>query len=464
MQNNAPIVTFEPETVVRNRYRIVRQLGQGREGVAYLAQDRTTGNEVTLKVYTWTGSWSVAKAWRREARALETLDHPAIPRYVEHQQLDDGRLLMVRQFVRGETLEDRITKGERLTTEQILNITRQMLDVLGYLQTLNPPVIHGDIKPSNLILDDEARLSVIDFGGVRETLRPPDVSGLGSGTLGYAAPEQVTGRLRLNTDVYALGASVVHLLSHVRPSDLPTHGLKLDFAAHVETDAWFRAWLERTLEPDPKHRFVDAAAAKRAFDAKMNLGPRHVPADASVQGAGDVQLSLSPPLGSHIRVKALGDVLEVVVPGVGFLGRGSRALAVFWVLWTTHISFVTWVVSVRAEGNALPLLLFVLPFLLVSVFLGGRLAFAMFGSTTLRITSHDGTVSEKLGPWTRRLVAPLHHWSGARVDEARTRNTRRRYCAVSIGVEEAKFGHQLSHAEQQWTVALLNGWVDRLRR
>ncbi len=464
MQNSILHHPFEPETTVHHRYRILRHLGEGREGAVYLAEDRVTGAEVTLKAYTWTGSWSVTRAWQREARALETLDHPAIPRYVEHHQLEDGRLLMVRQYVRGETLEGRISRGERLTTEQILDVTRQTLDVLTYLQTLNPPVIHGDIKPSNLILDDQGRLSIIDFAGVRETLRPRDVSGLGSGTLGYSAPEQISGRLGLNTDVYALGASVVHLLSHVRPTELPVRGLKLDFAAHVETDGWFRAWLERVLEPNPNDRFADAATAKRAFDAKMNLIGTQTSVPASLTSVSDAPLNPSPPPGSQIRVKTQGDALEVVVPGVGFLGRGARALAVFWVLWTTHICFVSWVVTSRAGGNATPVLLFLLPFVFVSLFLGGRLAFAMFGTTSLRVMSHSVSVFEKLGPWTRRLEAPLQHWSGARVDEARTRNTRRRYCAVAVGIQEAKFGHQLSHTEQQWTVALLNAWVARLRQ
>jgi hypothetical protein len=453
---------FQPESVISDRFRLVRRLGRGGDGIAFLAVDQKTGGEVTLKAYPLRGNWAGARAWEREARALGNLDHPAIPKYVSHQQLASGQLIVAWEHVTGESLDQRLRRGQRLADDEVLVLTQQALDVLVYLQGLNPPVIHGDIKPSNLILDQTGRLYLIDFAGVRETLRPRDLSGLGGGTPGYAAPEQVSGRPGVNSDLYALGVTIVQLLSHVHPCDLPSRGLALDFAGHVSAEPWFIAWLERMTAPEPQVRFRDAREALLAFRARglpaVTAGIEALPAGGS---AGPV--SLVPPSGSRMQLLTSADILALTIGGVGFLGKGVRSEAVFWVFWTAFIGFFTFGVMMRGTNQPSLMLVFLIPFWLVSVYVACRLCFAMFGTTAITVSPREVRVTSKLGAWSRRVEAPTSSWGGARLEEVRTRHGRRQFCALSVGARDVEFGHQLSHPERVWAVTLLNEQVARRR-
>lgn len=438
------------------RYCALEPLGQGGDGVVYAAEDARSRERVVLKVYSLGRAWSGAKAWATEVRTLEQLNHPAVPRHVAHEQLSDGRLLLVRSFAPGRTLKEGIDAGKRTTTEQVLALTEQLLDALVHLQSLNPPVIHGDIKPSNIVVDDDGVARLIDFASVRPTLRRSDVSGLGAGTLGYAAPEQMTGRVGVNTDLYSLGASLVHLLSHVHPSDVPTRGLMLDYAPLIQAEPWFVSWLGRLLQPDPELRFRDAEQAQQAFRSRMNDTSR-LAAPAPTQLT---QVGPTPPARSTIAVERTNMGLRISIPGVGFFGRGSRGEAIFWLFWTVHITFLS--VGFGLGGKLLPLLL-LLPFWGVSFYVAGRVLFAMFGRTDIELTPAQVTVRRHLGRWIRRLEAPLSDWAGVAVREMRSRNHTWTRCVVAVGVDEVPFGDKLSRVEQDWVVGTLNGSAGALR-
>lgn len=472
--------SFATGSVVDGRYRITARLGVGSDGATYRAQDLDHGSnhrkagspndprDVLLKVYNVEGTWSAVRAWEREARALENLDHPAIPRCIEHKQLATGELLMVRAYCPGKTLQQRIDAGERLAGERVHCLTERLLDVLVHMQSLNPPVIHGDIKPSNIVVGDDGLAHLIDFAGVRATLRPRGTSGLGSGTVGYAAPEQAAGRPGLGSDLYALGATLVHVLSHVHPSDLPARGLTLDFAQHVAVEPSLVAWLGRLLEPKPEERFASAVAARDAYLGDVSALPRGgdsttsssalkptgaaVPSDASAP-------VLQPPPDSKIAVSTSVETLRLVIGGVGFFGRGVRVETVIMALWMAHVTVFTIGMFDAARGSAMPLLM--LPFWLVGLFIGARLAFSMWGRTTVEVGPNGSSVHKRLGVWSQRVHAPLSRWAGARITIARTRNVTRHHCTVSLGVEEVRFGDKLATVEQEWVVGLLNGWAEK---
>lgn len=469
--------------VVAQRYRITERMGAGGDGVSYRAIDLggegrdsdAAGAEVLLKVYDVVGSWSGVNAWQREARALENLDHPAIPRCFAHRQLPSGELLMVRSFCPGKTLQQRIDAGQRLSTEQVQSFTEQMLEVLVYLQRLNPPVIHGDIKPSNVVLDDDGKVHLIDFAAVRETLRPRSFSGLGTGTVGYAAPEHAVGRGGVGSDLYSLGATLVHVLSHVHPSELPARGLQIDFEAHVQVEPWFGAWLSRLLEPQPEARFATASAARDAFRSRMHDefdASARVPGSRAIEAAASSRSSatalanaatwLTPPADSRIGVSVQGQSLKLVVGGVGFWGRGVRGESTFLIVWTTFIGlFTATIVSGLSPGRWLPVLM-MLPFWWIGYYFAVRLAFSMWGRTTVEIGPGGASVHKQLGAWSRRVKAPLARWSGARIAAVNGDHTTWHDCRITLGLDEIRFGEKLARVEQQWLVGLLNGWAENL--
>jgi len=127
-----------------SRYRVVAQLGRGAFAVAYRCEDTEGGGEVVVKTYALReGAWSLLTSFEREAAVLAELSHPAIPRYLAHGQLPDGRLMLVQSYAQGRSLAELLREGKRFTDAEVADLTEQMLGVLEYLQSVNPPIILG---------------------------------------------------------------------------------------------------------------------------------------------------------------------------------------------------------------------------------------------------------------------------------------------------------------------------------
>src|SRR5206468_586382 len=134
--------------------------------------------------------------FQREARVLANLHHVRIPELLDHFQQedeDDLRLYLVTARVPGQSLAARLEAGWLPKEPEARRIARCTLLILQYLQSLSPPMVHRDIKPSNLVMDDEGEIFLVDFGSVRDAVRPLGGSTV-VGTFGYMAPEQFAGR------------------------------------------------------------------------------------------------------------------------------------------------------------------------------------------------------------------------------------------------------------------------------
>lgn len=259
--------------VVDERYELLAQLGAGSQGSTYLARDRETGVHVAVKemAFARVSSWKSLELFEREARILRQLDHPAIPRFIDSFRLDEAddlpRYFLVQEFVRGEGLDVVIARGDRMTSRDIARFARHILGVLDYLHTLSPPVVHRDVKPSNIVRHDgEYRL--VDFGAV-QLVAPNDTGGSTVvGTSGFMPAEQLSGRACPQSDLYALGATLVYLATHVHPSKLPQSRLKLDWrdrATGLPTP--LAEFIDRLVEPVVEDRFPTARSAIAALDA-----------------------------------------------------------------------------------------------------------------------------------------------------------------------------------------------------
>lgn len=206
------------------RYEIVRQLGRGGQGVTYLVHDRERDEEVVAKVHSFktVEGWKAVELFEREARILESLDHPRIPKYRDHfvvEDEDDVRLVLVQDYVRGHDLAGEI--GTPCEEEAIVALARAVAETLAYLHALAPPVVHRDVKPSNLIRGEDGHIYVVDFGAA-QVVAPVTVGGSTIiGTTGYAPAEQFMGKAAPASDVYSLGATLLHLASGRHPADLP---------------------------------------------------------------------------------------------------------------------------------------------------------------------------------------------------------------------------------------------------
>ena len=265
----------QPGDIIAQRYRITGTLGQGGVGITYAAQDLKSGQQVALKALSvrQMGDWKVLELFEREARILAQLNHPAIPRYLDYFEVDtpeDRAFYIAQELAEGKSLADLVEIGWRTNEDGVRRIATQILEILVYLHSLKPPVVHRDIKPQNLIWGKDGKIFLVDFGAVQDTYRTTLAKGSTIvGTYGYMAPEQFRGQAVPATDLYGLGATVLFLLTHRSPSDLPQERLKISFRSRIQVSEGFADWLEKMLEPDVEDRFPSAKEALAALQGRM---------------------------------------------------------------------------------------------------------------------------------------------------------------------------------------------------
>ncbi|PZR97272.1 MAG: hypothetical protein DLM69_09870 [Candidatus Chloroheliales bacterium] len=222
-------------TLAGGRYYIQRLLGQGGMGAVYLAEDRHLSRPCVVKeMQTYADSpQDVTRAtadFRREALILAHLsaDQPAIPQTYDHFS-EGPRHYLVMQYIAGENLEQRLRRLGPLPEREVLQDALAICDILAFIHNQKPePVVHRDIKPANIIVDTQARIKLVDFGLAKAM--NSDTGGLAmgmvadglsnaAGTAGYTPIEQWMGHAQPASDIYALGATMHHLLSGRDPRD-----------------------------------------------------------------------------------------------------------------------------------------------------------------------------------------------------------------------------------------------------
>jgi serine/threonine protein kinase len=212
--------------VLQNRYRIIKQLGQGGMGAVYEAVDERLDTTVALKETLFSDE-RLRRQFEREARLLARMHHPALPRVSDHFGEGDGQFLVM-QYIAGDDLAQMIAhKRGPFPLDQVLTWGDQLLDALDYLHTQDPQIIHRDIKPQNLKLTPRGQIILLDFGLAKgqtgEVSRAPTTASIFGYTPNYAPLEQIQGLgTDPRSDIYALAATLYHLVTAVKPPDALT--------------------------------------------------------------------------------------------------------------------------------------------------------------------------------------------------------------------------------------------------
>lgn len=267
----------QPDNIIAQRYRIINILGEGGSGITYLTQDLQSDETVALKALSLQriNNWKAMELFEREAKILSQLNHPAIPRYLEYFDDDtdgDRHFYIAQQLAPGKSLAKLVENNQRTNEQQVRNIAAQILEILIYLHSLTPTVVHRDIKPQNIIRNQDGGVFLVDFGAVQDTYYSSFMHGSTVvGTYGYMAPEQFRGQAVPATDLYGLGATLLFLLTHRSPADFPTQGLKIDFRSRIHASEDFADWLEKMLEPDLEERFSSAKEALDVLHGKRKI-------------------------------------------------------------------------------------------------------------------------------------------------------------------------------------------------
>ncbi|MCC6559554.1 MAG: serine/threonine protein kinase [Polyangiaceae bacterium] len=246
----------EGTTLRSGRYVVTRSLGEGSQGDTLEAVDKQAGRLVAIKRFQVRGAkrWKDVELAEREARVLESLSHPALPAHVEHFE-EGGALYLVMEKIEGESLASLRKRGAMLGRGDVVRFLREAATILDYLHGRAPPVIHRDVKPGNVIRRPDGSFALVDFGAVRDRMRPEGGSTV-VGTFGYMAPEQFQGRAQPSSDVYAVGATALAMLTGQEPEDLPHKGLAIDVRAALgeRADPALVEVLSAMVEPDPDKR------------------------------------------------------------------------------------------------------------------------------------------------------------------------------------------------------------------
>ncbi|MBG1265024.1 serine/threonine protein kinase [Nostoc sp. WHI] len=270
---------LQPKQILQDRYQIQRQLGNNGIRQTWQALDlKASDGEnsivvVKLLAFGGTVQWDDLKLFEREAQILKQLNHPRIPRYIDYFCIDDRTLWfgLIQEYIPGESLKEKLAVGKRFTEKRARKIAVEILNILNYLHELNPGVLHRDIKPSNLIWGEDNRIYLVDFGAVQDKAAREGVTFTVVGTYGYAPMEQFGGRAVAASDLYALGATLIHLLTGTSPADLPQQDLRLQFTDRVNLSPSFVSWLQKLVEPAPEQRFTNARQALEALKSGLTV-------------------------------------------------------------------------------------------------------------------------------------------------------------------------------------------------
>lgn len=250
--------------VIAHRYQVVRVLGVGSSARTLLCNDVREARKVAVKElrHGHLEDWKYLELFEREARLLAMLDHPGIPKVFDffRGQDRDASLYLVQEYVDGTSLKQRMESGPFLGEQEVYELALGLLDVLEYLHGRAPPILHRDIKPSNVLLRVGRGPALVDFGGVCIGWRPPDASGTTVvGTIGYMPPEQLLGQAGPSSDLYALGATLLHVLTGVAPYEFPFQSGRIEVPPDLPARRPLRQAIEAVLRPAPRDRPQTAA-------------------------------------------------------------------------------------------------------------------------------------------------------------------------------------------------------------
>ena len=240
-------------TTFNDTYEIKSLIGKGGMSAVYLAEHKRLHTRWAVKeVYK---QQSARFDFLAESNILKRLQHPMLPRIVDIFE-DPERIFIVEDFVEGITLEDLLRRQKRVDEAQGLQWFRDLCGVLRYLHSQQPhPIIYRDMKPSNVMLQPDGSLKLIDFGIAREYKQDSSADTTYIGTKGYAAPEQFgKAQTDARTDIYALGVTMYHLLTGKSPYEPPYQFVPVRQLV-PELSHGIEYILNKCVQPEPSDRY-----------------------------------------------------------------------------------------------------------------------------------------------------------------------------------------------------------------
>jgi serine/threonine protein kinase len=300
--------------LLKNRYRVLRELANGRFGKTFLAEDTQmpSGKKCIIKQLKPIENSPqvdriIREKFQREAATLETLGdiNSQIPRLYAYF-IEAGEFYLVQEWIQGQTLSDRVQQVGLFSEREVKEILLDILPVLQYIHSQG--IIHRDLKPDNIIWRSrDSKPVLVDFGTIKEimgttvTASGRATSSIVVGTPGFIPNEQAAGKPLFASDLYALGLTAIYLLTGKMPQELKTNPLTGEIHWRQQTlnvSPKFAAILDKTIQPSARDRYMNAPAMLAAL---QQLDTHTVPPKAS---APQTPASATPPNPASPRVSA----------------------------------------------------------------------------------------------------------------------------------------------------------------
>jgi eukaryotic-like serine/threonine-protein kinase len=469
--------------------------------------------------------WKALGRIETEAAALKSMSHQAIPRYVDAFRQDEpgsARFVLVMERIPGQSLAAVAESGRRFTEGEIELMMAELLEILAYIHSLRPPIIHRDVNPKNIIVRPDGSVALVDFSGVQDAvlLAYRDTSTM-IGTAGYAPLEQISGRATVRSDLYAAAATAAFLLTRKHPSDLPLSGMRIDPGALVELSPRLRHVLDRYLEPDESRRTLaplDAAAMLRGtlqipagdaspdpagLAASLSRRPGSQPAvglagiaerfaeriaesietssrgtgrDWDSYGAPEPMFGEAPadgikapkvprppetlPSDSKVILSSTPELLSLSIPRVGMRTPGFWFSSGFAIFWLGFVAF--WTFSALAMGAPIFFAMFSLPFWAVGIFLVRVLLKPALSVVNLDITNEGGLLFKETFIGKPRVRSwPLSDLGTCRVENAPVSQNGKheRDIVLETGAKTIRFGRALAERERRVIASAITAWL-----
>ena len=272
---------LEIGSLLDGKYKILNKIGQGGMSIVYLAMNEKANKQWAVKEMRKekNRNYEVMKqSLITETNLLKELKHPYLPSIADIIENDDT-IIIVMDYIEGRPLSDILLEEGTIEEDKVVDYAIQLCDVLDYLHSQNPPIIYRDLKPANIMLKPDGKITLIDFGTARKYNYDSVSDTTCLGTIGYAAPEQFAGEtLRqtdARTDIYNLGATMYHLLTGVNPSEPP-----YELYPIRRWDERLSNGLEKTIlratRKDPEKRFNDCKEMSYALQHFRDLDDSYI--------------------------------------------------------------------------------------------------------------------------------------------------------------------------------------------
>ncbi len=241
------------ENVLKNRYEIIAELGKGGMSTVYLAKDLKLESYWAVKKVKFDSSVDI-EAFKMEVELLSTLNHSDIPRIVDRMEIDNYYYVIM-DFIDGVSLKKKVQTEGPQTEKTIVEWAKMLCDILIYLHTVKAnPIVYRDMKPDNIMLTQNGRVKLIDFGIAKECRRNEPQMGIG--TPGYASPEQYgsSNLLDERSDIYSLGATLYYLATGETPKK-PPNGVKSVRQANSSMSEGLDYIIRKCTQDNPDDRY-----------------------------------------------------------------------------------------------------------------------------------------------------------------------------------------------------------------